>query len=53
MQSLQHWIEIIGTRGARILVIAIIAFVLARILKVLTTRLVQIAKSQGRGALMR
>jgi moderate conductance mechanosensitive channel len=53
MESLQHWVEIVGTRGARILVIALIALVLTRILKALTTRLVQISKSQGRGALMR
>lgn len=51
--SLAHWIETAGTRGARILVIAIIAFVLTRILKALTTRLVQIAKGQARGAQMR
>jgi len=53
MESLRQWLEIVGTRGTRILIIAVIAFVLARILKVLTTRLVQIAKGQGRGALMR
>jgi moderate conductance mechanosensitive channel len=53
MESFQHWVEVVGTRGTRILVIVIIAFVLARILKVLTTRLVKIAKGQGRGALMR
>ena len=53
MDSLQHWLQIAGTRGARILVIAAIALVMTRILKVLTTRLVQIAKGQGRGAQMR
>jgi len=53
MGSVQHWIEIAGTRGTRILVIAVIAFILLRGLKAFTTRLVQIAKSQGRGALMR
>jgi moderate conductance mechanosensitive channel len=53
MDSLQHWVETVGTRGARILIIAVIAIVLTRILKVLTTRLVQIAKGQGRGAQMR
>jgi len=51
--SLAHWIEIAGTRGARILVIAVIAFVLTRILKALTTRVVHIAKGQARGAQMR
>jgi moderate conductance mechanosensitive channel len=51
--SLAHWIEITGTRGARILVITIIAFVLTRILKALTTRVIDIAKVQARGARMR
>jgi moderate conductance mechanosensitive channel len=51
--SLAHWIEIAGTRGARILVVAVIAFILTRILKALTTRVVQIAKGQARGAQMR
>ncbi len=51
--SLAHWVEIAGTRGARILAIAVIAFVLTRILKALTTRLIQIAKVQARGAQMR
>jgi len=45
--------EIAGTRGARILVIAVIAFVLTRILKALTTRVIDIAKVQARGARMR
>jgi len=53
MDSLQHWLEIVGTRGARILFIAAVAIVLTRILKVITARLVQIAKGQGRGAQMR
>jgi moderate conductance mechanosensitive channel len=53
MDSLQHWVEIVGTRGTRILIIAAIALVSTRILKILTARLVQIAKGQGRGAQMR
>jgi moderate conductance mechanosensitive channel len=53
MDSLQHWAETVGTRGARILIIVAIAIVFTRILKALTTRLVQIAKGQGRGAQMR
>jgi moderate conductance mechanosensitive channel len=53
MDSLQHWAETVGTRGARILIIVAIAMVFTRILKALTTRLVQIAKGQGRGAQMR
>jgi len=51
--SLAHWIEIAGTRGVRILVVAVIAFILTRILKALTTRVVHIAKGQARGAQMR
>ena len=51
--SLQHWVEVVGTRGLRILVIAAIAIVLTRILKVFTSRLVQMAKGQARGAIMR
>ncbi|HTR47675.1 MAG TPA: mechanosensitive ion channel family protein [Verrucomicrobiae bacterium] len=51
--SLAHWLEIAGTRGTRVLVITVIAFVLTRILKILTARLVQIAKGQARGAQMR
>lgn len=51
--SLTHWIDIAETRGVRVLVIALIAIVLTRILKALTTRLVQIAKGQARGAQMR
>jgi len=51
--SLAHWVEIAGTRGVRILVVAVIAFILTRILKALTTRVVHIAKGQARGAQMR
>jgi small-conductance mechanosensitive channel len=51
--SLKHWLEIAGTRGARILFIFIIAIVVARLLKALTTRLVQISKGHTRMALMR
>ena len=53
MDSFQHWAELVGTRGVRILVIASLAIILTRILKALTTRLVHIAKGQGRGAQMR
>jgi moderate conductance mechanosensitive channel len=51
--SLIHWLENAGTRGARIVVILIIAFIVARILKALTTRLVANAKGQTRAAQMR
>lgn len=53
MGSLRHWAEVVGTRGVRILAIVVIAFVVARVVKILTKRLVQIAQTQGRGALMR
>jgi moderate conductance mechanosensitive channel len=52
-ESLSHWVETAGTRGARILVITLIALVLARILKAVTTRLVQISKGQTRVAQLR
>jgi moderate conductance mechanosensitive channel len=52
-ESFTRWAEIAGTRGLRLLAIAIIAFILARILKALTGRLVQLAKSQTRVAQQR
>jgi small-conductance mechanosensitive channel len=52
-ESLRRWLETAGTRGVRVLVIVLIAFVLVRVLKALTTRLVQIAKGQSRAAQMR
>lgn len=52
-ESLRRWLETAGTRGVRVLIILVIAFVLVRILKALTTRLVQIAKGQARAALLR
>jgi moderate conductance mechanosensitive channel len=52
-ESLSHWVETAGTRGGRILVITLIALVLARILKAVTTRLVQISKGQTRVAQLR
>ena len=39
-ESLRHWLETAGTRGVRVLVIALIAFIFVRVLKALTTRLV-------------
>jgi small conductance mechanosensitive channel len=48
-----HWLETAGTRGVRVLVIILIAMILARILKALTTRLVHIAKGQSRASQMR
>jgi len=52
-ESLRHWLDTAGTRAVRVLVIVLIAFILVRILKALTTRLVQIAKGQSRAAQMR
>jgi len=52
-ESLKHWLETAGTRGLRVLVILLIAFIFVRVLKALTTRLVQIAKGQTRTALLR
>jgi small conductance mechanosensitive channel len=53
LESLTHWIETAGTHGLRVIVIAIIAFLLIRIWKALTARLVQISKTQTRVAQMR
>jgi small conductance mechanosensitive channel len=52
-ESLRHWLETAGTRGLRVLVILLIAFIFVRVLKALTTRLVQSAKGQTRTALLR
>jgi moderate conductance mechanosensitive channel len=52
-ESLRHWLETAGTRGLRVLAILLIAFIFVRVLKALTTRLVQIAKGQTRTALLR
>jgi moderate conductance mechanosensitive channel len=51
--SLTHWMETAGTRGLRVLLILIAALILIRILKALTSRLVQISKGHGRGAQLR
>jgi len=51
--SYARWAEIAGTRGIRLLAIVIIAFILGRILRALTARLVQLAKSQTRVAMLR
>jgi len=51
--SLARWMEVAGTRGLRILAILVFAFILTRIIKALTRRLVHLAKSQTRVAQMR
>jgi small-conductance mechanosensitive channel len=53
MEPLKHWMEVAGTRGLRILVVALLAFIFIRILKAFTSRLVQLAKSPTRHAQMR
>jgi small-conductance mechanosensitive channel len=52
-EQLTHWLETAGSRGVRVLVIVLIAMILARVLKALTTRLVHSAKGQARAAQMR
>ncbi len=52
-QSPTRWAEIIWTRGLRIAVILALAFLLARIWKALTSRLVEISKARTRGAQLR
>ena len=51
--SLRRWMEFAGIRALRVLVIVSIAIVVARLLKVLTDRLIQSAKSPSRVAQMR
>lgn len=53
IQSPTRWAEIIWTRGLRIAVIVALAFLITRIWKVLTSRLIEISKSRTRGAQMR
>jgi moderate conductance mechanosensitive channel len=52
-EQLRHWLETAGIRGVRILVIVLIAIILARALKALTTRLIHSANGQTRAAQMR
>ena len=52
-QSPTHWAEVIWTRGFRIAFIVALAFLLARIWKALTGRLVEISKARTRGAQLR
>ena len=52
-ESFKNWTEIAQTRGLRILAIVIIAFIIARLLKAFTNRLVEAAKSSTRIAQMR
>jgi len=52
-ESLAHWMRFLGARGPRILATVLLAFVGIRILKILTARLVELAKNQTRVAQMR
>jgi moderate conductance mechanosensitive channel len=52
-ELLSHWVGIAETRGVRILVIALLAIILARILKAVTSRLVQASKGPTRVAQLR
>jgi moderate conductance mechanosensitive channel len=52
-ESYSKWTEIAGIHSLRLLTIVLIAIVLIRLLKVLTRRLVELAKSQARIAQMR
>ena len=52
-EQLTHWFETAGSRGIRVLVVILIAMILVRVLKALTTRLIQSAKGQTRAAQMR
>ena len=52
-ESPTSWVEIIWTRGLRIVVILVIAIALARLLKALTSRLVEISKVHTRVGHMR
>ncbi len=52
-ESFKSWTQIAQTRGLRILAIIIVALIVARLLKALTNRLVEAAKSSTRIAQMR
>jgi moderate conductance mechanosensitive channel len=51
--SLSRWLEIAGKTGLRLAVILLFALFLARLLKAVTSRLVQISKAQSRAGQMR
>ncbi len=52
-ESLNHWMQFAGTRGPRILLTVVLAVVAIRLLRMLTSRLVEMAKTQTRVAQMR
>src|ERR1700688_3259817 len=51
--SLRRWMEFAGVRALRVLIIVFIALLVARLLRALTSRLIQSAKSPSRVAQMR
>jgi small conductance mechanosensitive channel len=51
--SFSRWAQIAGAKGLRLLAILLLAFLFARLLRVLTQKLVEIAKSQSRVAILR
>ena len=51
--SLSGWLQIAGKTGVRLLVIVLFAMLLTRMLKAVTSRLVQLAKAQSRAGQMR
>ena len=53
IQSPTRWVELIWTRGLRLAVIVILALLVARIWRAMTTRMVEISKAHTRGAQMR
>src|SRR5271157_2877772 len=53
MESVKHWVQVAGTRGLRVLVVALLAFIFLRTLKAFTNKLIQLAKSPTRSAQMR
>jgi len=52
-ETLSHWVQLAGTRGLRLLAIVVIAFVLIRLLRAATRRLIEMPKSPTRVAQMR
>jgi moderate conductance mechanosensitive channel len=53
VESFAKWTENAGSHAARIVAIFLIAFILTRVLRVITNRLIHLAKSPARVALMR
>jgi small-conductance mechanosensitive channel len=51
--ALKHWIDLAETNGLRLLTIVLLALILARVWKAITSRLVEISKGQTRVGQMR